>query len=35
MTLPHFFKLMEHIHFVFGIPDFPEKLENAIEGVIL
>jgi len=34
MTIKKFFEVMEHIHFVFGIPVFPEKLENAPKGYI-
>ena len=35
MTLARFFELMDHIHFVFGVPAFPEKLENAPKGEII
>jgi len=34
MTIKRFFEIMEQLHFVFGIPAFPEKLENAPEGII-
>lgn len=34
MTIKKFFEVMEQIHFVFGIPDFPESLEAAPEGIV-
>ena len=35
MTLEHFFKIMEQIHFVFGFPVCPDQLQDAIEGEVL
>lgn len=32
-SLQRFFEEMERIHFVFGIPQFPDTLENAPIGV--
>lgn len=34
MNLFDFFKRMEWIHFVFGIPLFPENLNDAPEGIV-
>lgn len=34
MTLLDFFKTMDHIHFVFGIPYFPERLTDCVYGEI-
>lgn len=34
MNIKQFFEIMEHIHFVFGIPAFPEKLLDAPEGIV-
>lgn len=35
MNMYQFFKVMEQIHFIFGVPAFPESLEKTIEGEIL
>jgi hypothetical protein len=35
MTLQHFFALMEHLHFVFGLPAQYQTLEQTIQGEII
>lgn len=34
MNIEKFFQVMEQIHFFFGFPSFPEKLDQAPLGVI-
>jgi hypothetical protein len=35
MTLKQFFEMMEHLHFVFGLPVQYQTLEQTIQGEII